>query len=308
MSASGNVIGPAALVPQGSRVQCARWEREYRPPRVTVLIGCWNNAPTLRAAIDSILEQTLSDLELIVVDDGSTDATSDIVRDMQVGGAAPAIHAARAYGDLAQPQPRPAAAGGEFVAFQDADDWSLPQRLERELKAIEARAEVAVVGCRMREVDPAGRDLAPRTAFAAGDVNEVLLRFNPIPNSSAMVRRNAALAVGGFDPRYRYAMDYDLWLRLAERNVITTLDELLAVRLMGATNVAARKERAQTRRPSGPVGGRCVVAGASEAHPGSRCRCYHWRPRWRSSGPRPRGSAGRHRDECFIHLGGASTI
>lgn len=220
--------------------------RDHPAPRVTVLIGCWNNAPTLRAAIDSILDQTLTDLELIVVDDGSTDATSDIVRDMQRAEPRLRYMPLAHMGISRSLNHGLAAAGGEFVAFQDADDWSLPQRLERELKAIEARAEVAVVGCRMREVDPAGRDLTPRTAFAAGDVNEVLLRFNPIPNSSAMVRRNAALAVGGFDPRYRYAMDYDLWLRLAERNVITTLDELLAVRLMGATNVAARKERAQT--------------------------------------------------------------
>lgn len=72
------------------------------------------------------------------------------------------------------------------------------------------------------------------------------MRFNPIPNSCAMVRRDAALRLGGFDPRYRYAMDYDLWLRLAERGTIITLDEPLAVRRMGSANVAARHERAQT--------------------------------------------------------------
>lgn len=97
----------------------------------------------------------------------------------------------------------------------------------------------------MIEIDALGHELAPRTSFRAGDVNGVMMRFNPIPNSCAMVRRDAVLAIGGFDPRYRYAMDYDLWLRLADRCVITTLDSELAVRRMSGTNVAAQKERAQ---------------------------------------------------------------
>jgi glycosyltransferase involved in cell wall biosynthesis len=213
---------------------------------VSVLIGCWNNAPTLREAIDSILGQTLTELELIVVDDGSTDATSEIVSAAQADDSRVAYLPLQHRGISRSLNEGLGAATAEFVAFQDADDWSLPHRLARELGVFERRPEVAVVGCRMREVDARGAELSPRTAFLAGDVNDVLLRFNPIPNSCAMVRRARALEAGGFDPRYRYAMDYDLWLRLAENYVIATLDEALAVRRMGEANVAARKERAQT--------------------------------------------------------------
>ena len=220
--------------------------REYRPPRVSVLIGCWNNAATLRAAADSILSQTVADLELVIVDDGSTDATPQLAAELgraddrvrYVGLAHMGISGSLNEGLRAARAP--------FVAFQDADDWSEPTRLERELAVLERRPEVVVVGCRMREVDGAGAELAPRTAFSGGDVNDALMRFNPIPNSCAMVRRQAVLDAGGFDRRYLYAMDYDLWLRLAERGTIVTLDEPLAVRVMGGTNVAARKERAQT--------------------------------------------------------------
>jgi hypothetical protein len=97
----------------------------------------------------------------------------------------------------------------------------------------------------MHEVDEAGRPLEPRTAFSAGDVRGVLMRFNPIPNSCACFRRQAALDVGGYDPDYLYAMDYDLWLKLAERHVVVALDEPLATRRMSSGNVAARRERAQ---------------------------------------------------------------
>lgn len=214
-------------------------------PRVSVLIGCWNNAATLPRAIDSILAQTMGDFELIVVDDGSTDQTAAVVgaiedtrvrrlslshmgisRSLNVG-----LREARA----------------PVVAIQDADDWSLPRRLERQLAVLDADPSLAVVGCRMREVDPAGRELRPRTAFAAGDVSGVLMRFNPIPNSSAMYRLAEVLEAGGYDPCRRYAMEYDLWLRLAERHGVVALDEVLAVREMGVANVAATRERAQLR-------------------------------------------------------------
>jgi glycosyltransferase involved in cell wall biosynthesis len=223
--------------------------QSHRPPRVTVLIGCWNNGATLPKAINSVLSQTISELELIVVDDGSTDGTAELFRGIadprvrylpleHMGIARSLNHGLRE-------------AAAPVVAIQDADDWSLPERLERQLAVLEARPEVAVVGCRLREVGPEKEKLQPRTAFVAGEVNRVLMRFNPIPNSGAAFRRDAVLAVGGYDPQYRYAMDYDLWLRIADEHVIFTIDEVLAVRRMSGSNVAARAERAQIRETLG---------------------------------------------------------
>jgi glycosyltransferase involved in cell wall biosynthesis len=220
-------------------------QRSPDAPRVTVLIGCWNNADTLPAAIDSILSQSVRDLELIVVDDGSTDKTPELVRgivDPRVRYV-PLEH----MGISLSLNRGLEEARAPIVAVQDADDWSLPERLERELAVLDARPEVAVVGCRMREVGPDGEQLRPRTVFKAGEVNRVLTRFNPIPNSCVAFRRASALAVGGYDPRYLYAMDHDLWLRIADTRVVFALDEALAVRRMGGSNVAARRERAQIR-------------------------------------------------------------
>ena len=197
-------------------------------------------------AADSILTQTLTDLELIIVDDGSTDTTPQLAAELGDADARVRYLGLPHMGISGSLNEGVRAARAQFVAFQDADDWSEPARLERELELLERRPEVVVVGCRMREVDGSGAELAPRTSFAAGNVNHTLMRFNPIPNSCAMVRRQAMLDAGGFDRRYLYAMDYDLWLRLAERGTIMTIDEPLAVRVMGGNNVAARKEWAQT--------------------------------------------------------------
>jgi glycosyltransferase involved in cell wall biosynthesis len=216
-------------------------------PRVSVLIGAFNNAATLDRAVDSILGQTVGDLELLLIDDGSRDATPAVIaaaaaRDDRIR----TLTMERNVGISRSLNEGLRAARAPVVAVQDADDWSAPERLERQLAVLAERPEVAVVGSRMHEVDPAGLALAPRTAFRAGDVNDVLLRFNPIPNTSAAFRREPALGVGGYDERYRYAMEYDLWLRLADEHVIVALDEPLSTRVMSTTNVAARAERPQT--------------------------------------------------------------
>lgn len=216
------------------------------PPAVTVLIGAYENERTVARAVASILGQTERDLELIVIDDGSRDGSSAAAR--EAIGSDPRGRVMQLESNLGIARSLNAgleAAAAPVVAIQDADDYSAPNRLERQLAVLAGDPQVAVVGARMREVDDGGRVLRPRTSFAAGDVGPVLLRFNPIPNGSALVRRDAALAVGGYDPRYRYATEYDLWLRLAERHRLAALDEELGTRVMGTGNVAARAERAQ---------------------------------------------------------------
>jgi glycosyltransferase involved in cell wall biosynthesis len=212
-------------------------------PRVTVLIPVWNNAATLRRAIDSILAQTMADLELIVLDDGSTDETPSVVRSIQD----PRLRylALPHRGISASLNRGLDEARAPLVAVQDADDWSLPTRLERQLAAFDAEPAVAVVGCLMREVDERGRELRPRQPRVAGDVTALLPRFNPTPNTSSVFRRDLAVAAGGFEPEIRYAQDYALWSRLADEHRIVNVGEILAVRQMGAANAGARQERVQ---------------------------------------------------------------
>jgi len=216
------------------------------PPAVTVLIGAYENERAVPRAIASILAQTEPSLELIVLDDGSRDGSAAAAR--EAIGADPRGRVVRLEENVGIARSLNAgleAAAAPVVAVQDADDYSAPTRLERQLAALAADPGVAVVGTRMREVDAEGRVLRPRTTFVAGDVGPVLPRFNPIPNGSAALRRDVALALGGYDPRYRYAAEYDLWLRIAERHRLVALDEELCTRVMGGGNVAARAERAQ---------------------------------------------------------------
>jgi glycosyltransferase involved in cell wall biosynthesis len=215
-------------------------------PAVTVLIGAYENEATVARAVASILGQTETNLELIVIDDGSRDGSADAAR--EAIGSDPRGRVMRLKQNLGIARSLNAgmeAAAAPVVAIQDADDYSAPNRLERELAVLAEEPEVAVVGSRMREVDGSGRELRPRTSFTAGDIASVLMRFNPIPNGSAAFRKDVAVELGGYDPRYRYATEYDLWLRIADRHRLVALDEELSTRVMGGGNVAARAERAQ---------------------------------------------------------------
>jgi glycosyltransferase involved in cell wall biosynthesis len=212
---------------------------------MTAIVGTWNRARYLPDAIGSLLEQTLDDIEVIVADDGSTDDTAAVVaafEDPRVRHL-PGPH----VGISANLNRAIEQASSEYVALLDSDDWALPPRLERQLAVLEERPEVGVVGARMTEVDDAGRELRPRVTFAAGDVNGALLRFNPISNSCAAFRRSAVREVGGFDTSYTCTVDWDLWLRVADRWVVHTIDEVLGVRRMHTGNISIEREREQIR-------------------------------------------------------------
>ncbi len=216
------------------------------PPVVTVLVGACENEGTVARAIGSILGQTEESLELIVIDDGSRDGSADAAEEaIGSDSRGRVMRLERNLGIARSLNVGLEAAAAPIVAIQDADDYSAPKRLQRQLAVLAEDPGVAVVGSRMREVDATGRELRPRTSFVAGEVGPALMRFNPIPNGSAALRRDVALALGGYDPRYRYATEYDLWLRIAERHRLLALDEELGTRVMGGDNVAARAERAQ---------------------------------------------------------------
>jgi glycosyltransferase involved in cell wall biosynthesis len=217
-------------------------------PVVSVLIGAYNNEATVGRAIASIRDQTERRLELIVLDDGSRDRTTVAAAEAIAGDPrCELVRLERNLGIARSLNRGLELARAPLVAIQDADDHSAPRRLERQLATLDADPSVAAVGARMLEVDPNGTPLRPRTGVATGDVGSVLMWFNPIPNGAAAFRRDVVRALGGYDPRYRFAAEYDLWLRLADRHRVLVLDEVLATRVMGAANVAVRAERAQTR-------------------------------------------------------------
>lgn len=202
-------------------------------PRVSVIIPTFNATCTIAKAVESVLAQTFRDLEIIVVDDGSTDDTAAIA----------AAYRDRIIYIYQENQERAAArnrglaeASGEYVAFLDADDLWAPAKLERQVAVLDAHPEVLVVYSQATVIDGAGRPrlsgYRPRTLGSGPDepafMLDRLVLSNCVPMSTSVARLTAVRESGGFDVRFRYPEDWDLWLRLASRGRFTFLAEPLA--------------------------------------------------------------------------------
>lgn len=198
-------------------------------PRVSVVIAAYNAAETLRETLASVEAQTREDLEIVVVDDGSTDATPRILE--QHARTSPRLSWVRQAnaGVAAAREHAIALSKGDLLAFVDADDLWSPHKLERQLPLFE-RAEVGLVYCDVRDLLPDGD--APGSWFQAkaparGKVLPQLFSGNFVCTTSVVVRKASLRAAGGFNRSQRVNEDYDLWLRLANEVEFDYVDEVL---------------------------------------------------------------------------------
>ena len=198
------------------------------PPRVSVVLPIYNAAPFLAQAIDSILKQSFADFELIAIDDGSLDRSGEILdRAAQTDTRVTALHQSNA-GVIATLNRGVALARGEFIARMDADDVAHAERFARQVSFLDAHPDVAAVGCAVTLIDEGGkriRDVDYPTAPEA--VAAFLETGSALAHPAVMMRCDTVRAVGGYRAAYRYAEDYDLWLRLAERCRLANLSDRL---------------------------------------------------------------------------------
>ena len=193
-------------------------------PRVSVLLPVRNGAPFLREAIDSVLGQTFLDFELVVVDDGSTDGSAAIVHAEED----PRVRLVRQQplGLVEALRRGLAETTAPVVARMDADDVSLPTRLERQLEALGER--VALVGCGFEAIDAEGRPtgswLLPPDDSA---LRRRLLLRNPFAHGSVLFRREAVDRAGGYRADFGANEDYDLWRRFAREWRLAAVPEVL---------------------------------------------------------------------------------
>lgn len=199
-------------------------------PRVSVIIPAFNAAGCVRRAVDSVLGQCFQDIELLVVDDGSTDATRAILAE---------------YGNrvrlLARENGGPAAARnhglhharGEYVAFLDADDYWIAEKLERQVELLDTQPAVGFCSTATQVVDSAGRPAGDWPCRPdAGPLPDILFQHGTVisgSTSGVLARRHLIEAIGGFDPVLRGFEDPDLWIRLAAITRYACIPEALTV-------------------------------------------------------------------------------
>jgi glycosyltransferase involved in cell wall biosynthesis len=182
---------------------------------VTVLMAVYNGAATVREALASILCQTYQDWDLIIVDDGSTDGTLAILESLAATDARVRVLRNGANRGLAASlNVAWSQARGDLLARMDADDFSYPDRLHRQVEFMAAHPEVAVLGTGIELMDSEGRLLGCALCPEwHEELQKRMYKENPFAHPSVMMRRGFLEALGGYDGRLKWAEDADLWLR-----------------------------------------------------------------------------------------------
>ncbi len=194
-------------------------------PLVSVILPVFNGERTIEETIKSVLTQTLKEFELIIIDDGSTDRTLEIIRQFFD----PRIQIF-SYPNAGQPASRNRGlqkASGDLVAFIDADDLWTPQKLMSQYQALQQNPTVAVAYSWTQWIDTDGKPIEGGSCLNfSGDVYENLLLNDFIASgSNPLIRRQAIDSVGVFDTSLSNAHDWDMWLRLAVSHKFVSIPE-----------------------------------------------------------------------------------
>lgn len=197
-------------------------------PRVSVVIPAFKRADTIAAAIRSVTDQTYGDLEIIVVDDHSEDATVEVVESLGDDRIRVLSHEVNRGGNAARATGI-AAARGEFLAFLDADDVWYPKKLELQIRALDAAGSDAGLSYTWFDQELTTGELVPGgCSTAAGRDTPALLRGNAVGTFSTVVVRRAAIdQAGGPDPTLPACQDWEFYLRLNRVTSIVPVPEVL---------------------------------------------------------------------------------
>ena len=191
-------------------------------PKISVIMPAYNAERYIREAIDSILRQTWSDFELIIIDDGSTDSTAAIIAGY-TDNRIRFCPNAQNMGVAATLNRGLELACGAYVARMDADDISLPERFAKQAAYLDAHPNVTVCGTAI-ELFCEGSVTGTRFPAAGPEkLKEDLFFSCGIAHPSVMMRRAAILELGGYDPAFNGMEDYELWCRVAEKGKIAGL-------------------------------------------------------------------------------------
>ncbi len=207
-------------------------------PRVTVVMPVYNAAPFVAAAVASVLAQSFTAFELLVLDDGSTDGSLRVLEGIRD----PRLRLVRRphQGVVATMQAALELARADIVARADADDVCRPERLGRQVALLDARPEVAVCGAALRR----GGQVLAYPADAAR-IRWTALYRNPFGNPTLAFRRRAALAAGGYPAEHALLDDYPFVSRLIARHEGANLPEVLVEQRVHPESLSARHAAAQ---------------------------------------------------------------
>ncbi len=195
-------------------------------PRVSIILPVYNGQRYIETSVKSLLSQSYKDFELIIINDGSTDKTEQIIR--QIHDSRLKIISRPNKGLVKTLNEGIQQAKGEFIARQDADDLSLPDRLEKQITFLDSHKQVGLVGTNYTIIDEQDADLVTTDIFThPDDLSVAEIISNQYGHGSIVMRNALVRKAKGYDARVGHVEDYDLFIRMSRLAKIANLPESL---------------------------------------------------------------------------------
>ncbi len=216
-------------------------------PPLSVIMSVYNGEEYLESAIESVLDQTFRDFEFVIVNDGSSDRSLEIIQGFAARDNRIRIIDQENTGLTVALVNGVAQSRGKFIARMDADDLSLPTRFERQMAAFDDAGEVIAVTCHVQHFSDDDGDLYVKKLNMKPELIPLHLCFrNAIGGHGQVIfRRSAYDAAGGYDPAKRFAQDYDLWARLVDHGGFAEVQEPLYKFRTGHDSISKRSRSGQ---------------------------------------------------------------
>ena len=214
--------------------------------KVSIIMSVYNGEKHLRESVDSILNQTFKDFEFIIINDGSKDQSKDILESYKDERIKLIHH--KNMGLTKSLNIGIANAKGKYIARQDADDISEPERLKTQFDFMEANPGLGLIGSQFKIIKENG-EIAGSISLPLEDkiIKEMLIEMNQFCHVSVMIRREVLDKVGLYREYFKYAQDYDLWLRISEQYEVRNLPELLIRYRVAEKSITSNKMYLQSR-------------------------------------------------------------
>jgi len=208
------------------------------PIKISVLMSAFNAEAYLRGSVNSILNQTFGDFEFIIIDDGSTDNTPEILASYTdsrviIAGNKTNVGLTRSL-DRAIGM-----AKGEYIARMDADDISLPTRLQKEVDFLDRNTSIGLLGTSWIVIDEHGNESDTARVYNGPEAVHCMC------HGSVMIRKECLERARGYRPLFKYSHDYDLWLRLREICGVANLSEPLYKLRIHSGSISVTKKMEQ---------------------------------------------------------------
>ena len=216
-------------------------------PKVTVLMPVYNGEKYLKESIESILNQTFTDFEFLIINDGSIDNTFKIIKSYKD----PRIRLLENEKNLGLVATRNRGIKeslGEFIALLDSDDVAYPKRLKKQINFLESHSEFGIVGSWINIIDANGKltSVAWKKNFVPEKIPAILLFHNYFTQSSITLRKSA-LPQEWYRPGFSPAEDYDIWIRVAEKSKTWSLPEILVKYRIHENNIVKKENSTQQK-------------------------------------------------------------